>query len=210
MRPDGRSVAGALLLGIVFVAGRVWYHNTHSGTFWDDARDGECIDAPTFGALQQMRSGGYPRTPVVDCSGPNANYVIVAHTTDTKIQCPDGDKDAWMTARIKIESDNGRRTSTTSGFGLMCAAPMLHVGRCYSPPHDRGLQVSPTMDCNPWSWQVTRRIDGATDIHRCNPATGLVLTTPQVTYCETVAPLPPELKNNAVLNKIDFPPPPAG
>jgi hypothetical protein len=211
MRPSGRyAVAGALLVVLACVAVRVWYHNTRTGDFWDDAREGECIASITFGALQQMQTGDYPRTPTVNCDDPQANYVIAAHTTEiSKIQCPDGDKDVAMVARIQIKNDNGRRTTTHYGFGWMCAAPLLHEGRCYAPSDDRGVQVR-SADCNAWSWLVTRRIDGSSDIHRCDPATGLVLSAPAVTYCEIVAPLPPELRDNRIARSLHPTPPPAG
>lgn len=211
MRPRGRTaVAGTLLLAVAYVVVRFWWHNTHTGTSYDDARDGECIESVTFIAVQQMQTGTYTRTPVVNCDNPNANYIIVAHTTELRaIQCPDGDKDVSMAARIKMQSDNGRRVRTNYDFGWMCAAPLLHVDRCYSPHNDRGMGVRPT-ECDVWSWQVTRRIDDASDIHQCSPATGLVLTAPKVTYCEILAPLPPELRDNRLAQRLQRTQPPAG
>lgn len=209
MRRDGKAVAGVLLLAAVFVIDRICYHDNRTGTFWDDACDGECITGVTFGALRQMQTGTYPRTPIVDCYDPTVNYVIVAHSTDAQIHCPDGDKDISLAARVKVVGDNGRRTNTSYGFGRMCAAPVLHTGHCYSPGNDRSMTVRPK-ECDPMSWQVTRRIDGVSDIQQCSRATGLVSTEPKVTYCETAAPLPPDLRDNPVAKSLRPNPPPAG
>lgn len=209
MRRNRRVVALGLAVAVAVVVAGVWYHGSKTGTFWDDARDGECITDVTYAALRQMQTGSYPRTPIVDCSDPGVNYVIVAHSTDIQIRCPDGDKDVSLSARVKMVSDDGRRTRVSYGFGRMCGAPILHPGRCYAPGNDRGMAVRPK-DCDPMSWQVTRRIDGVSDIRRCSPATGLILTEPMVTYCETTAPWPPDLRGNPLVKYLSPEPPPAG
>lgn len=145
----------------------------------------------------------------MSCNDPKANYVIAAHTMDTKqIQCPDGDKDESLVGRVRVESDHGRRVHENYRWGGMCAAPLLHVGRCYdSRRGDRGMLVD-SRDCDLPGWRVNARIDGVSDIHRCSPATGLVLTVPKVTYCETVAPPTPEERN--IPSWLPHTSPPAG
>jgi hypothetical protein len=202
---------GALAIGVLLVGGGIWYANARSGTFWDDAADGDCIATTTLGPLRQlMGEQGYPRTPTVPCAGPTANYVVVAHTFDTTLTCPDGDKDVNPAGRIRIVGSEGRGLHTSYGWGRMCAAPVLHVGSCYSPGDDRGMLVQPQRECGLLSWKVTGRIDGAADIRRCSPATGLVLMKPATTYCETVAPLPADLRGNRFAADLVATPPPAG
>lgn len=58
-RRRGRRAIGGLLVAIAWVGGALWFHNSHTGTFWDDVRDGECIEHTTLGALQTLQGRGY-------------------------------------------------------------------------------------------------------------------------------------------------------
>ncbi len=202
-----RQLAACVLFLSLSVGAAVLYYRGHNGSSWDDAGDGECFTRTPMSAAQEFQTSTYPRTPVIACDDPNANYVIAVHTTGTALQCPDGGKDFFTTGRVKSVSDNGRRARTRYVWGLMCAAPVLHVGRCYDTTSERGISVRP-QECGLWSWQVTRRVDGVSDIRQCSPATGLVLTQPKVTYCEIVAPPPSDLQRLA--QGIHVTPPPAG
>lgn len=202
----GRSgrIAAVLLIAIVGVALAVWYHGRTTGTFFDDATDGDCLAAVPYGPVGQLAGHGAPRATTVPCDSAQAGYVVVAHSTRTAVTCPDGAKDVTAPARVRI-AEGARTVRTTYGWGAMCLAPVLHDGACYAAGNDRGGRVR-TIPCDLLAWQVTRRIEGVSDIARCTPATGLVLTAPAVTYCEVLY----EDPGNPLAGRIARTPPPAG
>ncbi|MET9327731.1 hypothetical protein [Tsukamurella sp. NPDC003166] len=205
---DGwRRVAAVLVIAAASVAVGIWYHGRATGTFFDDATDGECLASVPYGPVAQLGGHGATRATTVPCDGAQANYVVVAHSTTTPVTamtCPDGKKDVTAAARIRI-AEGARTIRTTYGWGSMCLAPVLHAGSCYPAGGDRSGLVR-TIPCDLLAWQVTRRIDGASDITRCTPATGLVLSRPAVTYCEVLY----EDAGNPLAGRITRTPPPAG
>ena len=217
MDPRWQRLGAVLLVAALIVGGRLWYVHHRSGTFWDDAAIGTCVERMAYGPLHQLMSGRgtpAPRTPTVPCDDPRANYTVISHHLDTptldEVTCADGTKDLRMPGRIRATSSNGRGFQHMSAWGVMCAAPVLHPGRCYPVGGDRGGSVAAARDCGFRTWLVTGKIVGTSDIRRCSPATGLVLTEPAGTYCETTAPLPPELRANHLAKYFTTQPPPAG
>lgn len=167
------------------------------GEHWDDLDVGQCSTRVPQVAVAST-SATPARTQAVDCGDASATYVVVSRSTsETDLPrwtagCPDPTADAVGTGRTRIVSWRSRSTSSSSSFGLMCLAPVLHVGRCYST--DRALGVSASAQCLPHEKRVTAAMPGVTDLRRCSPATGLALTTPAITYCEVEIPFPPELQ----------------
>ena len=205
-------MAGALLVIVTVVAGLFWWNNRQLGTVWADARIGECVEQPEQLRVLARAGTGAP-LPTVACDDPEARYVVNAEILDptrtfADVTCPNGDKDVSAPGLIRITVRDGLRLGLDSsyGWGAMCLAPVLHVGKCYSP--DRGLTLSSRMcDGASTGWEVTRKLDGVSDITACSPATGLVLRKPAVTYCEISAPPTPQEV------RLDVPPgdpPPAG
>ncbi|MFW0794535.1 hypothetical protein AAFP30_12035 [Gordonia sp. CPCC 205515] len=177
---------GALAAIAAVVGGSFWLKTRDDGNHWDDVDVGQCVSGFESPVVRQMMGGGYSSNTALDCSSPKANYVVISQNFDTHITCPDGDKDKTANGRYVMKHFDGRRSTSSTFHGAMCLAPNLHVGRCYSPGEDRGGLVSSVDECHLLTWQVTRRIDGVSDINRCAPATGLVLSQPPVTYCEVV------------------------
>lgn len=200
-------VAAVLVIAAVGAALAIWHHGRATGTFFDDATDGECLASVPYGPVVQLGGHGATRATTVPCDGAQANYVVVVHSATTPVTamtCPDAQKDVTAAARIRI-AEGARIIRTTYGWGSMCLAPVLHAGSCYAAGDDRGDRVR-TIACDLLAWRVTRRIDGASAIDRCTPATGLVLSRPVVTYCEVLY----EDPGNPLAGRITRTPPPAG
>jgi len=191
-----RTTLALVVIVLATVGAFVWIRHG-LGEHWDDVDVGQCATRVPQVALASM-SGTPARTPAVDCGDASAAYVVVSRSTsETDLprwtaHCPDPTADAVGTGRIRIVSWRNRFTASSSSYGLMCLAPVLHVGRCYST--DRGLAVGASAQCLPFEKRVTAAMPGVTDLRRCSPATGLALTMPAVTYCEVEVPLPPELQ----------------
>ena len=185
----------ALVIVAAVAVGVVLWVRHDTGPHWDDVDIGQCVRDVPQAAVVSM-TGSSRRTPDVPCDDPSAAYVVVSRsTTATDLTrwsegCPDPSADAVGSGRVREVSWSGRGTDATETFGLMCLAPVLHEGRCYDT--DRGLGVRAAEACLPSYRRVTRRIPGVADLGLCSPRTGLALTRPEVTYCEsTVAPPAP-------------------
>ncbi|OPX14219.1 hypothetical protein B1964_16225 [Gordonia sp. i37] len=212
-----RPIALALVVVAAALAGYAWLQTRGDGVGWYDVGVGDCVgthDRPEMSLLHP--GGGYGRHTAVHCSTPAATYVVAVRPAvpaigQAQMTCPDPGKDVSGFARYEMRSVSvhGRFLfhDTSYGYAPICLAPNLHVGSCYDAGEDRGPLVSPQPCDGLVSWLVTRQITGVADIHRCPTATGLVLHSPLITYCEINYPDP----DNPLLRFGPPPPrPPAG
>ncbi|GAA4393916.1 hypothetical protein GCM10023147_25090 [Tsukamurella soli] len=79
-----------------------------------------------------MQSGGHPSTPTISRDSADANYVVVSNTLAERIRWNGPmPEDVSTAGRMTMVAGDGRLRHPTDGFGSMCAAPLLQVGRCY-------------------------------------------------------------------------------